>query len=44
VVRNNLADIDRNHQLAIVAAVVLMSIVAGFASGIYMSNPRALAH
>jgi hypothetical protein len=26
------------------AAVVLMTVVAGFASGIEMSNPRALAH
>jgi uncharacterized membrane protein len=35
---------DRDYRLAIVAAVVLMTIVAGFAIGIYMSNPRALAH
>jgi uncharacterized membrane protein len=34
----------RDYRLAIVAAVVLMTIVAGFASGIYMSNPRGLAH
>ena len=35
---------DRDYRLAIVAAIVLMTIVAGFAIGIYMSNPRALAH
>jgi uncharacterized membrane protein len=35
---------DRDYRLAIAAAVVLMTIVAGFASGIYLSNPRALAH
>jgi uncharacterized membrane protein len=35
---------DRDYQLAIVAAIVLMTIVAGFAIGISMSNPRALAH
>jgi hypothetical protein len=35
---------DRDYRLAIVAALVLMTIVAGFALGIHMSNPRALAH
>jgi uncharacterized membrane protein len=35
---------DRDYRLALVAALVLMTIVAGFAIGIYMSNPRALAH
>jgi uncharacterized membrane protein len=35
---------DRDYRLAIIAATVLMTIVAGFAIGIYMSNPRALAH
>jgi uncharacterized membrane protein len=35
---------DRDYRLAIVAAIVLMTIVAGFALGIHMSNPRALAH
>jgi hypothetical protein len=34
----------RDYRFAIVAAVVRMTIVAGFASGIYLSNPRALAH
>jgi len=35
---------DRDYRLAIVAAIVLMTIVAGLAIGIYMSNPGALAH
>lgn len=35
---------DRDYRLAIVAALVLMTIVAGFAIGIYLSDPRALAH
>jgi uncharacterized membrane protein len=35
---------DRDYRLALVAAIVLMTIVAGFAIGIYMSSPRALAH
>ena len=35
---------DRDYRLAIVAAIVLMTIVAGFAIGSYLSNPRALAH
>ena len=35
---------DRDYRLAIVAAIVLMNIVAGLAVGIYLSNPRALAH
>ena len=34
---------DRDYRLALVAAIVLLTIVAGFAVGIYMSNPRALA-
>jgi uncharacterized membrane protein len=33
-----------DYRLAIVAAIVLMTIVAGIAVGIYVSNPRALAH
>ena len=35
---------DRDYRLALVAAIVLMTMVAGFAIGSYMSNPRALAH
>jgi uncharacterized membrane protein len=35
---------DRDYRLALVAAIVLMTIVAGLAIGIYVSNPRALAH
>ena len=35
---------DRDYRLAIVAALVLMTFVAGFAIGIYLSDPRALAH
>ena len=35
---------DRDYRLAIIAAIVLMTIVAGFAIGVFMSNPRALAH
>ena len=35
---------DRDYRLALVAAIVLMTIVAGFVIGSYLSNPRALAH
>ena len=35
---------DRDYRLALVAAVVMLTIVAGFVIGIYVSNPRALAH
>jgi uncharacterized membrane protein len=35
---------DRDYRLALVAAMVLMTIVAGLALGICVSNPRALAH
>ena len=35
---------DRDYRLALVAAIVLMTIVAGFVIGIHVSNPRALAH
>jgi uncharacterized membrane protein len=35
---------DRDYRLATVAAIVLMTIVVGFAIGIYTSNPRRLTH
>jgi uncharacterized membrane protein len=35
---------DRDYWLAIAAAIVLMTIAAGFAIGIHTANPGALAH
>ena len=35
---------ERDNRLAAVTAVVLMTILAGFAIGVYMVNPGALAH
>jgi uncharacterized membrane protein len=34
----------RDYRLALVAALVLMTLVAGFAVGLYWSDPKALAH
>ena len=35
---------ERDHRLVAVTAVVLMTLLAGLALGIYVSNPSALAH
>jgi uncharacterized membrane protein len=35
---------DRDYRLALVAAIVVMTIALGFAVGIYMANPSVLAH
>jgi uncharacterized membrane protein len=35
---------ERDNRLVAVTAVVLMTILAGLAIGIYVSNPSALAH
>ena len=35
---------ERDHRLVAVTAVVLMTILAGLAIGIYVSNPSALGH
>jgi uncharacterized membrane protein len=35
---------DRDYRLALVAAIVLITLVAGLAVGICMSNPGGLAH
>jgi uncharacterized membrane protein len=34
----------RDYRLATIAAIVLLTIVAGLVIGIHVSNPRALAH